>query len=410
MTFIEVDFNARTEDDRVRLDTSGSKRSLLETSARVGDWVWLSDGEVRVGGLIEESHGRLVAKVAWETTEHIPTPEERGDSARVQAAVDELQVLMQQRDREHGRVLEVLPLAETRLRPGRAEYIRSRVAQSFNRPHLALLAIDEALAKSPGEPGFIHQRLDLLKSLDLDRAFEEAKRFAEDANAAAVVLAACASVYSARAKHSSEEELVRLEHELLQFTDRFENVPDRAVVGPAVAVMVYLTRGFAFLHLGDRDQGLAEISRAIELDPSRAEAHAARGLETYPSDESVRDLEVAVKLGLTSFWPAYYLAHLHLQRGEWEKAWDYIQAALLLDPSPEARANLLEWRAIARVEGRGEVEQGVRDLDDAAKLAPGNARVKRNLEMLRQLGRQGTEKWALHSDVERPRIDMGMAA
>lgn len=70
---IFADFNARTSDDRVRLDTVGSRASLIDHEVRPGDWVWLSDGEVRVRALVEHEDGKLFARVAWETTRKVAT-------------------------------------------------------------------------------------------------------------------------------------------------------------------------------------------------------------------------------------------------------------------------------------------------------------------------------------------------
>ncbi len=67
MKSIWADFNARTEDDRVRLDAAGSKKSLVEARATVGEYALLTDGEVCVVGMIEDRDGQLVARVDWST-------------------------------------------------------------------------------------------------------------------------------------------------------------------------------------------------------------------------------------------------------------------------------------------------------------------------------------------------------
>jgi hypothetical protein len=71
MTTIFVDFNARTEGDRIRLNTDASLRSLAETGAKPGDRVLLTDGELRVEGQLEEGEEGLLAAPAWETLEQI---------------------------------------------------------------------------------------------------------------------------------------------------------------------------------------------------------------------------------------------------------------------------------------------------------------------------------------------------
>ena len=68
MPVIYADFNARTEDDRVRLTTVGSRRSLAKTPVAPGESVWLFDGEMKVRAVVETSAtGKLLARVDWST-------------------------------------------------------------------------------------------------------------------------------------------------------------------------------------------------------------------------------------------------------------------------------------------------------------------------------------------------------
>lgn len=63
---IRVDFNARTKDGCVRLDTVGAKKTLPKNIAE-GDDVVLTDGEVEVQAVVEEQDGELVARCRWGT-------------------------------------------------------------------------------------------------------------------------------------------------------------------------------------------------------------------------------------------------------------------------------------------------------------------------------------------------------
>lgn len=74
MKEIWADFNARMEDDRVSLKGCGSLKSLQETGAVAGEWVWLSDGELKVRALLElTTSGHLVARPVWEEIVDIDT-------------------------------------------------------------------------------------------------------------------------------------------------------------------------------------------------------------------------------------------------------------------------------------------------------------------------------------------------
>ncbi len=411
MTTIYADFNARTPDDRVRLDTLGSQQSIQQAAVEPGMWVWLTDKEVRAGGLVQQSADGLVARVAWETVEHVPTSEDLADTDKVASALRELQALMSRPDRDHRRVLALLPLVEHRFQPGRADYVRSRVAQAFGHPHLALVAIDQAIASSPDTPGFIHHWLDLLRGVDIERAFSEAKTLVADAKQPAVVLAACASIYAARARELDGAALEEVERELLRFTARFDKAPGRETAPASVATMVHVTRGFALLHLGERQQAMCEFTTAIQLDPSSAEAYAAIGIETYPSAESVGDLESAVRLGAASFWPAYHLAHHHVDARHWAEAERFCDASLLLGPPARVRANLMEWRAIARFQQGDTIEQTRMALESALALAPNNARLRRNLELLLQPAKPRAEvPWRVECDAKGDPADAQAAA
>ena len=50
MRLISADFNAMTEAGHVRLTLPCSREDILRMSLGPGDWAWLSDGEILVGG------------------------------------------------------------------------------------------------------------------------------------------------------------------------------------------------------------------------------------------------------------------------------------------------------------------------------------------------------------------------
>lgn len=68
---INADFNAVDEAGLVRLSTEGAKKSLEGTDVKAGDLVWLSDGEIRIVGCLEERDGAFVARLSPETREDL---------------------------------------------------------------------------------------------------------------------------------------------------------------------------------------------------------------------------------------------------------------------------------------------------------------------------------------------------
>jgi tetratricopeptide (TPR) repeat protein len=399
VSVLNVDFNARTADDRVRLDTIGAAAAVLKSRITPGTWAWLTDGEVRVGGQIQQTEGGLVARVAWETIEFQPDDESDID---VPARWRELQGLMREPDRDHRKVLGLLPFLEREFEqvdPGRVAYFRARALQALGYPHLALLAIDEAVQKAPHSPAFRYQWLELLKVVDFDKAVAESARLVKDPEAAAVVIAAFASIHAALAHKADAAEREVVDRNVLATTERFgPNSPGWATVPASTAALVHLIRGFALLRLKDRPRAMVEFTMAIASDPSSGAAHAARGIETYPAPQAVEDLENAVRLGPASYWPAYYLTHDALLKENWHAALRYSNAALALEPSPTVRANLLEWRAIARFQEQGDFDGAESDLEDALKLAPENTRLTRNLKSLRQMRGGSEHLWDIDRD------------
>jgi hypothetical protein len=68
MKTIFADFNALTESEHIRLTSRASQDDLRETGAQPGDWVWLIDGELKVGArLALDSTYKLVGVPDWET-------------------------------------------------------------------------------------------------------------------------------------------------------------------------------------------------------------------------------------------------------------------------------------------------------------------------------------------------------
>jgi tetratricopeptide (TPR) repeat protein len=386
VTAIYADFNARTRDDRVRLNTVGSKQSLSETGAGPGAWVWLSDGEMRSGAVIEDSSEGVVAQVAWETAEEIV----HGDvlAKDVDEALRECRAAMQGPQQDYKRLLRWLPLAERGMPPGKGDYYRSRAAQAFGYPRLALLAIEDALEKAPRLPAFLHQQLDLLKRIDLDLALEQVEALSERSPLPALVIAACASVYNAAARRleqTDHSQAATFQRMLLKVTDRFETSPDYDTAPHSVTSMVYITRGFAFLHLRERESALKEFDRAVKANPDNAEALAARGLETYPEPDAVNDLLRAVQLGHSSFWPMYYLTHHFVRVRDWPRAEEFARTAQAMVTPARIRANLLEWLTIAEFQQDRDVLKARQGLRQALIFAPDSEHLKRNLKIVEDL-------------------------
>ena len=72
MRDLSADFNAVTEAGHVRLTLPCSRQDIKAMALRLGDWAWLSDGELVVGAqlAVDDRYG-LVGVVDWDTLAHL---------------------------------------------------------------------------------------------------------------------------------------------------------------------------------------------------------------------------------------------------------------------------------------------------------------------------------------------------
>ena len=116
------------------------------------------------------------------------------------------------------------------------------------------------------------------------------------------------------------------------------------------------------------------VSRALELDPRSAEAHASLGLlhGTRGQDEaSIRELERAVELRPSYAEAHNWLAWGHLVSGRGDSALERARRAVALDPlAPEPVGNLA-WAYLAQGRPADALEEGLRMQELAPALADG---------------------------------------
>lgn len=178
------------------------------------------------------------------------------------------------------------------------------------------------------------------------------------------------------------------------------------------SIVAAVTRAGYRQELGDSARALAEFGQAIELNPARPDPYAARGFATYPSGESIQDLETAVELGLLSFWAGYYLAYHYASLGDWVRAERLAESALRLQPPPDIAADLTEWLAIATVELGRDPQIALRLLHQARELAPSLAGFEANLRRIQTIqrdGKLGQVAWSVERNRTATREDLLMA-
>ena len=123
-----------------------------------------------------------------------------------------------------------------------------------------------------------------------------------------------------------------------------------------------------------------QISRAIELDPDLAEAHAARGLSYLVSEEfpaAEREFEKALELNPRLFEAHYYFARTRFHQGRLDEAMELFRSAAEVDPQDyQSRCLRIQiLRGTGHIdEARAEAQQALEVLERHLKLNPDDAR------------------------------------
>jgi len=131
----------------------------------------------------------------------------------------------------------------------------------------------------------------------------------------------------------------------------------------------YSNRGLAYMHKGDADRAIADINKAIELDPTMAVAYFNRG-EVYAArgdlDRAITSFDQAIKVD-TKYATAYNNRGLVYDRkGDYDRAMADLSKATELAPTNPLFFNSLCW---ARAAAGRELSVALDDCGRANKLA-----------------------------------------
>ena len=297
MNPVFADFNATTESGQVRLNCRGSQDDLRARGLHAGDWSWLSDGELVVGGKIDTSPGDgIVAAPDWRTLVHLDVPYD------VAAVWQELELLLSQRNPstdELWRAFQLLvvferiapPSVAGQSRPGYFSYRRAVVLLQLEQLDLALVEIQEARRLAQGHSNDDFLLLEILRKADLPRAIQTVDELVSDRAIEAKVLAECVHVLATHADQLADEPFRAVARRILELADRFERAPGRDRVQASTLAIVQFNRGLVLLRLGR----LHEAQRSLELagtsNPTIPELTRARNLTSY--DEEAREIASA---------------------------------------------------------------------------------------------------------------------
>lgn len=121
---------------------------------------------------------------------------------------------------------------------------------------------------------------------------------------------------------------------------------------PRAAAKSYQERGSANLMLNFLDAAIADLSKAIDLDPTRYDSFSARGTAYFKSgkiNESISDLSKSIKLNEQVASSYFVRGEAYLGKSDRKSALnDFEKALTLASPDDPARANILLAIEIAK--------------------------------------------------------------
>ncbi|MGO9597770.1 MAG: hypothetical protein ACLP7Q_07195 [Isosphaeraceae bacterium] len=294
MTPVFADFNAMTETGQVRLNCQGSRDDLRAGGLHPGDWAWLTDGELIVGGKIDSSpEDGVVAIPDWKTLVHLDEPYE------AEVVYQELRPLLERPDLDFDdlwRAFRLLTICERVAPPavlsgtpsGYFSFRRATMLLQLQELDLALVEILEARRLEPGRPNHDFLFLEILREVNLPKAIRTVEEFALNPALDAKVLAGCIHVLATHADQLADEAFQVIAQKILEFADRFDHAPSRDRIPASILALVQFNRGLVQL----RQERLEDARRWLDLasttDPTAPELVQARNFTSF--DEHAREI------------------------------------------------------------------------------------------------------------------------
>lgn len=294
MTPVFADFNAMTETGQVRLNCQGSQDDLRAGGLHPGDWAWLTDGELIVGGKIDTSpEDGVVAIPDWKTLVHLDEPYDAG------ALYQELKPLLEQPNLNADdlwrafRLLTILervapPFVLSGTPPGYFSFRRATMLIQLQELDLALVEIQEARRLEPGRPNYDFLFLEMLREASLPKAVQTVEDWAKKPSLDAKVLAGCVHVLATHADQLADEPFQVIAQRILEFADRFDLAPGRDRVPASILAMVQFNRGLVQLRRDQLEDARRWLDLASTTDPTAPELAQARAFTAF--NEQVREV------------------------------------------------------------------------------------------------------------------------
>ena len=276
------------------------------------------------------------------------------------------------------RALDLLRRWRDYLAPAQSSFRRGAIWRGAGHLDVAAMFYGYAYELEPANELFQAGYLNCLAESDPELAAELAEPILLNSNEhspAVVTLAARIQQHQPNLAENSYRDLITiLNNNLLRLTQ------ERAITPAFVATHTMNILLLAVCHrsLGEFDRANQTYTSGIAIDPTNAGLFALRGVLSYSSPDSIRDLYQAVQLRSHSLWPAFLLAHHALITEDFDSCLNWCDLALSKSGSNAAKSELENWRAITQAT-RGLSPDLVRDtFERAVQLDPTNQVARRN--------------------------------
>lgn len=130
----------------------------------------------------------------------------------------------------------------------------------------------------------------------------------------------------------------------------------------------YLARSFAYAAIGKLDHAVADVNRALDLNPHNADAYRFRGglyLEKNELDHAIADLDQAIALNPRNAGAYIYRGMSYIKRNDPDRAITAFNQALTLDPR---NAEAYSGRGAAYYMKTGQLVDACADIQRACEL------------------------------------------
>jgi serine/threonine protein kinase/Flp pilus assembly protein TadD len=145
---------------------------------------------------------------------------------------------------------------------------------------------------------------------------------------------------------------------------RAKEAAEKALAAAPHLPEAHLAMAHALLQLGDMVGSVRAVREAISRSPSNAESHWVLGmilLESGPLDDAARSLETAMGLDPALPTVARMLARVACTRGDWERAYKFLEQSRPIDGEISHWMHLLRFASWHRNEAM--IEQGIAALE-----------------------------------------------